>query len=227
MDFSIPAHIRIAERYYEKGILPDNNPEFAKDVLDVFLIYNFSISFHHIQMGNYKLDIDLSSFILKKLAEFLLESSRYELILKEFADDENKKRLLKNLSRVRTDVKSFAKEANKFQDKSVREKEVHRAKLINDNKGMAALIWELKKVIEQEIQRRRNCRPKLSLSPQRRKRDIDFPSYRKQWKLVTDLIHDFYSTYDNITFPYGKEGIRKIAYRYKDEFYQPIKFPLS
>lgn len=221
---SIPEHIRFAENYYEKKILPDNNPEFAKNVLNVFCTWSLSISYHHVQIENYKFEIDWSSVMLKNLNAFWLESLRYESLLKEFADEANRKRLLKNLARVRTDLKTFVKEAKKLHDKSWREKEVHRAKLINDNKSKAFLIWELKKIIEQESQRRRSCRPKLSLSPPKRKRDIDFPSYRKQWKLITDLIQDFYSNIDGIAFPNGEEGVRKLAYRYKDAFYQPVKF---
>jgi len=201
------------ERYCSEGILPDPNPSFVEKLEEVFHKY-----FPHFYGRFLRLltdESDLLEGIVKKLNRFSDDCKMYEKIVREHADADSKEQMLGNADRVLADVRKLIGEAREL-DKTVRDR-LHeykeRKKMQEDQKVMASFIWDLRHTVEQEVKRR--IASKLPLSPDKRP---GAPSYRKRWKLVSDVLNYWFRYKNGVgnLIPYSETAVRKFANRYKD-----------
>jgi len=140
-----------------------------------------------------------------------------EKIVREHADAENKEQMFGNVDRVLADVRKLIGDAREL-DKTVRDtlhEYKERKKMQEDQKVLASFIWDLRHTVEQEVKRR--TASKLPLSPDKR---LGAPSYRKRWKLVSDVLNYWFRYTNKVgnLIPYSETAVRKFANRYKDHY---------
>ncbi len=200
------------ERYCTEDILPDKNPRFVEKLEEVFHKYfpNFYRRFIVILTD----ESDFLKGILEKLNRFSDDCNMYEEIVREHADAESKEQMLGNVARVLADMRKLIGEAKEL-DKTVRDtlhEYKERKKMQEDRKVLASFIWDLRHTVEQEVKRRTASKLPLFYS-----KSHGAPSYRRRWKLVSDVLYFWYKRSKN-PIPFGEEAVRKFANRYKDHY---------
>lgn len=235
LDISIPSDIRIAQEFYDKKILPDNNPEFVKRVLRVVSIYScynlFEYSITYLNEKTRKSSVD---FVEKHLLSTLNELNRFSTMINNYGKivrlvfqssqtADIIKELKKNLELLEVDINKKGNSIEAFMGDVKDLPELH-SKLFIDKIKMAEITWDLRKVIKDEIKLRREQGKKLS--PPKREREVKYPTYRKEWELTAKILNYFFKRNSIPTndifprFPISEDAIRQFANRYKKH-----KFP--